>query len=276
MLKRCRPLLGTFVEISADREEAIEAGFAAVEQVHWLMSAHEPDSDVARINRFAHLRAVHVHEWTARVLERALFWSKRSEGAFDVVRAGKAAMEFRRLPQHPEQPRPVASHWTWLEIQGASVRLLKPGCIDLGGIAKGFAIDRAVEALRGEGCERGLVNAGGDIRGFGSEPWPTAIVDPQGRRTLAEIDIKDEALATSAGLPCGRGLSFDHLGGGHQRWASISVLARAACDADALTKVVWCGKEGMAAILTKFGARALALTRAGEVELIAEPAEAFA
>src|SRR2546423_9578278 len=84
MHSRCRPLLGTLVEVTADREDAIEAAFAAVEQVHRLMSAHEQDSDVSRINRFAHLRPVEVHDWTARVIERGLVWAKRSEGAFDV------------------------------------------------------------------------------------------------------------------------------------------------------------------------------------------------
>jgi thiamine biosynthesis lipoprotein len=269
-------LLGTFVEISAGREEAIEAAFAAVEQVHRLMSAHEPESNVSRINRFGHLQPVHVHKWTARAIERALFWSKESKGIFDVVRAGKAAMGSGLLPRHPDQPQPVASHWTWLEIQGASVRLLKPGCIDLGGIAKGFAVDRAVEALKGAGCECGLVNAGGDLRGFGAESWSAAIIDPQTRGPVAEIDLDNEALATSAGLPSGSALSFVHLGGGNRGWTSVSVLARTACDADALTKIIWSGNEGIAALLAKVGARALVFTEAGEVELIAEPAEAFA
>src|SRR5207248_5339725 len=168
----------------------------------------------------------------ARVMERALLWSKRGEGAFDVIRAGKAAIERGLLPRHADQPQPEAAHWTWLEAQGASVRLLKPCCIDLGGIAKGFAVDLAVDALRQAGCERGLINAGGDLRGFGPEPWPVSIVHPLTRRPLVAIDIDDEALATSAGL------SFDHLGG-KGRWISVSVLARTACDADALTKIIW-------------------------------------
>src|SRR5438128_920397 len=235
MPKRCRPILGTFVEVTADCERAIEAAFAAISQVHRLMSAHEPDSDVSRINRVAHLRPIAVHDWTARVIERALFWSRMSEGAFDVVRAGKAALERGLIPRHPDQPQPEATHWTWLEIQGASVRLLKPGCIDLGGIAKGFAVDRAIDALRAAGCVHGLVNAGGDLRGFGPEPWAVTIVEPQSRRPMGKVEIRNEALATSAGLPDKDQLTFDHLGG-KARWVSVSVLARTACDADALTK----------------------------------------
>jgi thiamine biosynthesis lipoprotein len=268
MHSRCRPLLGTFVEVTADREDAIEAAFGAVEQVHRLMSAHEPESDVSRINRFGHLRSVEVHDWTARVIERALSWSKRSEGAFDVVRAGKAAIERARLPRHADQPQPEAAHWTWLEIQGASARLLKPGCIDLGGIAKGFAVDRAVDALREAGCDRGLVNAGGDLRGFGPEPWPVSIVDPLGRRPIAAIEIDNEALATSAGLLNGKDrLSFDHVGGAG-RWISVSVHARNACDADALTKIVWAGAGNVGVLLAESRAKALAIRSDGEIETV--------
>jgi thiamine biosynthesis lipoprotein len=277
MPKRCRPLLGTFVEVTADREDAIEAAFAAISRVHRLMSAHEPDSDVSRINRFGHLRPIRVDDWTARVFERALFWSRRSEGAFDIVRAGKAALERGLIPRHTDQPRPEAAHWTWLEIQGVSVRLLRPGCIDLGGIAKGFAVDRAVEALCEAGCERGLVNAGGDLRGFGAEPWPVILVHPLTRRPMAAIDLDNEALATSAGLPSGDGrLCFDHLGSGETPWVSVSARARTACDADALTKIIWARRPSAAALLADTGVRALAIRAAGEVDSVGELAEAAA
>jgi thiamine biosynthesis lipoprotein len=269
MPSRCRPLLGTFVEVTADCDDAIDAAFAAASQVHRLMSAHESDSDVSRINRFAHIRPVEVHEWTVRVLERALFWSKGSEGAFDVVRAGKTVFEGGLLPRHSDQAQPEASHWTWLEVQGASVRLCKPGYIDLGGIAKGFAVDRAVDALREAGCERGLVNAGGDLRGFGSEPWRATIVHPLSRRPVVVIDLANEALATSAGLPKGDGqLSFDHLGGGNLRWVSISVAARSACDADALTKVLWNSPADGRRVLAAADSKTIAITHDGEIEAL--------
>lgn len=277
MLSRCRPLLGTFVEVTAKREDPIDAAFAAMRQVHRLMSAHEPDSDVSRINRFGHVRPIEVHEWTARVLERALYWSKRSGGAFDVVRAGKMALEHQLIPRHPDQPQPEAAHWTWLDVQGRSVRLLKAGCIDLGGIAKGFAVDRSIDALRDAGCERGLVNAGGDLRGFGPEAWPVTVVEPLTRRPIAAIEIDNEALATSAGLSSGEGrLSFDHLGRGNPHWASVSVLAGTACDADALAKIIWNVGADAAALLRYAGAKALGLTAADQVEAIGEIAEAAA
>ncbi|NUQ19260.1 MAG: FAD:protein FMN transferase [Sphingomonas sp.] len=275
MPKRCRPLLGTFVEITADREEAIESAFDAVDQVHRLMSAHERNSDLSRINRFAHLRSIEVHELTARVLERALYWARESGGAFDPLRAGSAAIRHNLMPCHADQPQPEAAHWTWLELQGCSVRLMKPACIDLGGIAKGFAVDRAIDALRRAGCERGLVNAGGDLRGFGAEAWPVTIVDPLARSSVAALELKDAALATSAGLPdtSGAGLSFDHLGGSNPRWTSVSVVARSGCDADALTKIVWCATTELGSLLAAAGARALAICHDGRVEPVCETAE---
>jgi thiamine biosynthesis lipoprotein len=268
MLKRCRPLLGTFVEITADREDGFDKAFDAVAQVHRLMSVHEPGSDVSRINRFAHLRAVEVDEWTARVLERALYWVRESQGVFDALRAGKAAIQHNLIPRHADQPQPEATDWSWLELQGRWVRLTKPGCIDLGGIAKGFAVDRAVDALLDAGCREGLVNAGGDLRGFGARTWPVTIVDPRTRCAASEVQIADEALATSAGLRGKNTLSFDHLGGASSRWNSVSVLAGNACDADALTKIVWAGGECLGHLIASIGAKALGITDRGVVEPI--------
>lgn len=271
MFRRCRPLLGTFVEVTADREEHIDAAFAAIARVHRLMSAHEPDSDISRINRFAHLDPIRVDPWTAMLIERALFWSRCSEGAFDVVRAGKAAIERGALPRHAGQSLPFASHWTWLEAQGSSVRMLKPGCVDVGGIAKGFAVDRAVDALRQAGCTAGLVNAGGDVRGFGSEPWQIQLVDPRTRNPIGLVELGDCALATSAGLRTSAGLSFDHLDSEELRWISISVHARTACDADALTKIVWKMGDKAAALLEQVEASAFGIGRDSRIELIGEP-----
>jgi thiamine biosynthesis lipoprotein len=262
VLRRCRPLLGTFVEIQADSEAAIEAGYAAIAEAHRLMSAHEPDSDLSRVNCFAHLGPVQLHPWTALVLERALFWAKESEGAFDPVRAGKAAIESGYLPRHPGQPEPAAAHWSWLELQGRSVRLLKPGCIDLGGIAKGFAVDRAIEALRRAGSERGLVNAGGDMAAFGAQPWRVAIADPVTSSPRIEIALANEALATSAMLDGG----WAHLPGADRRWLSASVRTRSAMDADALTKVLLSGSARAHCCLDLAPATGLRIACDGSIE----------
>lgn len=267
MHRRCRPLLGTYVEIVADAFEPISAGFAAISQVHRLMSAHEPESDLSRINRFAHSERVEVHAWTALVLEQALYWSKTSRGVFDVVRAGKSAVESGLLPRHADQPAPKASHWVWLEIQGTSVRLLKPGCIDLGGIAKGFAVDQAVAAMRRAGASRGLVNAGGDLFGFGPKPWSVAVADPLTRRMVVELAVRNEAVATSA-IIAGSGAHLPRGG----RWTSVTVRAPDACDADALTKIVWAAPSNLRELLAKAGASAFGVRADGQIDDITRQA----
>lgn len=263
MPRRCRPLLGTFVEITADAAGAIDAGFAAVERVHALMSAHDPQSDVGRINRLAHLAPVEVDEWTALVLERALAWSSRSAGAFDVVRAGKRAIERKLLPRHCGQPVPEASDWTQLKVRARSVRLLRPGCVDLGGIAKGFAVDVAAAAMRRAGAAQGLVNAGGDLLAFGPNPWRVTVAHPQTRAPLVEIELRQSALATSALLADGSGA---HLPSGSD-WIAATVRAPTACAADALTKIVWAG--GDMGVLDEAGASAFGIRPNGLVEDIA-------
>src|SRR5262249_39413688 len=185
-IRRARPLLGTFVEISVadasacDAEAAVEEAFAAVAKVHRLMSFHEPGSDVARLNREAGTRAVTVDPWTCAVLETALDLTRRSGGAFDVAVA-PVLQELGRLPRRGPRSAPRSSGGEAFELSaGRRVRFRDRGVrIDLGGIAKGFAVDRAVDTLRARGVRCGLVNAGGDLAAFGPQPQTVHVRDPR-------------------------------------------------------------------------------------------------
>src|SRR5712691_2096227 len=122
--RRARPLLGTFVEITAagasrsDLHAAIEGAFQAVADVHRLMSPHEPESDVSRLNREASARAVSVHPWTYDVLRLAVELHEASGGVFDVT-----------VPTHEMGRRAVEL------LAGHRVRLgLREARIDVGGI----------------------------------------------------------------------------------------------------------------------------------------------
>jgi len=274
MVVRCRPLLGTFVEIEADMPEAIDLAFAAVEHVHGLMSAHLADSELSQINRFAHLRPVPVSAWTQSVLARALHWSRLSGGSFDCVRAGAAALTSGRLPRHKDQPLPSARDWQAIHIADQTVRLDEPACLDLGGIAKGFAVDMAIEAMLAASVSRGLVNAGGDLRGFGPDTWPVSVVDPRTRQPVVKVQVAEAALATSAGLPAASGrLSFDHLPDSGDRWISVTVQAPTAMDADALTKIVSAGGDVLV-LLHSVSAKAFAIRADGQVEPVGALARA--
>lgn len=272
-MRRCRPLLGTFVEIDCDSSEAVAAGFAAIEHIHALMSAHAATSELSSVNRFAQLGPVAISGDTAAVVRRALHWSRVSNGEFDVVRAGTRALANGDLPRHDGQPLPdPQADWTAIHLGVGAVSLTANACLDLGGIAKGFAVDAAVAAMRARGAEAGLVNAGGDMRAFGQRTWRVTVAEPSTRRGLFELDLADQALATSAGLPGSHGLSFAHLGGRRDQWTSVSVFAPSACDADALTKIVWGLGRRSAGLLAAAGSCGFAIGAGGSLEPIGDKA----
>src|SRR5262249_49157305 len=131
--------------------------------------------------------------------------------------------------------------------------------IDLGGIAKGFAVDRAVETLRALGVPRGLVNAGGDVAAFGAESFSVHIRDPrQAGRIIAEVDLYNEAIASS-------GAAFDRppeiVDPSTRRLArtiaGATVRASRCVLADALTKLVVLAGRSADALLARYGASAL-------------------
>ncbi|HLK83809.1 MAG TPA: FAD:protein FMN transferase [Xanthobacteraceae bacterium] len=159
------------------------------------------------------------------------------------------------------------------------VRFADPSVkIDLGGIAKGFAVDRAVEALRRHGIAEGLVNAGGDLRGFGSPSHAVDIRDPrEPSHPLCRVALRNAALASSAGL-------FDPVRS-HRASASAvidpatatparSIIGATVCAgscviADALTKVVMNAGEAAAPLLEHYGADALFVSASGVVHMTA-------
>lgn len=283
-IRRARPLLGTFVEIAAadaarpDMESAIEAAFAAVAQVHRLMSFHDPNSDVSRVNRDAGMRTVAVHPWTYHVIETALVLHHGSSGAFDIAVA-LVLQNLGVLPRNGNDVQSIsAGASTAIELlPGHCVRFRKhDAAIDLGGIAKGFAVDRAVAVLRGCGVARGLVNAGGDLAAFGRLPETVHIRDPRDpSRLLCHVEIANAALASS-GRPFDPLRSSDIQGSAVidpltqepvRDIAGASVLAPSCMIADALAKVVMIAGENAADLLARHKASALLVLKSGEIRV---------
>jgi len=207
-LRRARPLLGTFVEIDLadvderDAEDAVEAAFAAVAEVHRLMSFHDADSDVSRLNRTASSAAVPVHPWTYEVMEMAVEINHRSAGAFDVG----VAPTLQQLGQLPSDEEASSTSMTGIPMSEAielladnHIRFTHPSVrIDLGGIAKGFAVDRAIDALRGHGVRSAIVNAGGDLAAFGPEARTIHVRDPRSPdKLMCQVEVSNQALASS-------------------------------------------------------------------------------
>jgi len=282
--RRARPLLGTFVEISAggaarsDLDAAIEVAVYAVADVHRLMSFHEPDSDVSRLNCDAATRPVHVHPWTFEVLAMARELHEASAGMFDIAIA-PVLQHMGLLPRlesgRQSIPMRACTAKTVELLSGRRIRFRDPDVrIDLGGIAKGFAVDRAIEVLRVHGTPRGLVNAGGDLAAFGPDAYTVRIRDPRSPgRLLFRVEVKNEALASSGGC-------FDPFQSSHVMTSAVidpnirrsarvaygaTVRAPSCMVADALTKVVMAAGESAADLLVQYGARAIFMSTDGNL-----------
>lgn len=264
-LRRCRPLLGTFVEIEAECADAIEAAFEAVARIHRLMSAHEADSELSRLNRSAATGAVRLSRDMRIVLDRALFWARHSDGLFDPVAAGRAAVARGDIPLHGGQPAPdPAADYHALILDENMARLDRPACVDLGGIAKGHAVDAAIAALREAGMTDGLVNAGGDLLAFG-RPRRVDVPDPANGTARLTFTLCDRALATSAAQRGDADMSFAHLPHRCRDYISVTVEAARAIDADALTKIAFARHPRLPHLLAMADARAVAITTSGNV-----------
>jgi FAD:protein FMN transferase len=232
--------MGTWVAIEATAESptvvatAIEAAFAAVAEVERRMHPTRAGSDLARINGAMLGVRTPIHASTAEVLSLAQHLNELTEGVFDPclpLRSGRLAdLELGRSPCE-------AQCWAIAHA---------PLALDLGGIAKGFAIDCAVEALREAGCAAGSVNAGGDLRLFGARP--ETILLRRADHSYRPHVLENAALAVSdldepRRPPEHRGYYVRGVDGDRRDAAGAiprhaAVLAADAMRADALTKCV--------------------------------------
>jgi len=259
-VQRARPVLGTLVQMrveglgEAAALRAIEVAFAEVTAVHRCMSFHEPLSDLSRLHRAPAGTSVPVDARTRDVLVCAREVAAASAGVFDpTIAASQVARGWLPQPRSAFTPDPCAN-WRDIELHDdARVRLRRPLWIDLGGIAKGYAVDRAVEILLEAGAPQGCVNAGGDLRVFGPRAERIHLRTAAGY--LPTLELADAAVAgsNSAGHVHGRTRAAARAG------ASVGVVAPSCMLADALTKVVLAaGAAGSAAVLARFGAQACA------------------
>jgi len=215
-IRRSQPKLGTFVTITAfglDRAAllaAMDAAFAEFDRVDELMSIHRADSELSALNRAAGQGEVAVSEDLFQVLQAAQSIHQRSGGAFDVTIRPVADLwgfiwKVHRLPTEAELRSALAKvgfEKVILNPQTLGVRITEPGVsIDLGGIAKGYAVDRAVERLKSMGVSSAMVKAGGDLRVLGLPPgedhWQVQLEDPDKRGRRMALRMKSGALSTS-------------------------------------------------------------------------------
>ena len=277
---RCRPMLGTYVEIritdqssGANAESALEtafdAAFDAIAQCEKLMSFHDRRSELSRINRAAPGELIDVHPWTAQVLSQAIQLFELTDGVFDAG-VGAQLVGWGMLPPPSAVYAGRNASLSDIECLPGQVRVLRRTCLDLGGIAKGFAVDRATDALHEQGVKHALINAGGDLRVLGDESHPIHVRNPQKPSMLIHLgELADGALATSAPYfsrqPSGQpGTEVCALIDAHSREPvldvrSYTVIAPECWIADALTKVLVAGVSLEAACFSRYRAQAMIL-----------------
>ena len=225
LYRRTIPVMGTLAEVGVvddDAERAEAAIQAALAELRWVdrtMSRFSRTSDVGRVNAAAVGVRTPVHAETARVVAEGLKWAAASDDRFDPGLARALALwdvDHRHSPPASDAVAAFAGQGLYRELEveearDGDARRDRPGYIvrrhpevgvDLGGIAKGHAVDRAVASLRRHGVRDGMVNAGGDLYALGTSPegeaWRVGIRSPSDpTRLLGQLDVSDRAVATS-------------------------------------------------------------------------------
>jgi len=218
LVRRSVPVMGTLAElVVVHRDEgyahrALDAAVAELVRVDRLMSRFKSDSDVGRVNRLASRDGVAVSPETADVVRAALAWAAATDGAFDPSLARVTELwdvAHRHEPPREQVVRRLAHRRLYRAVDvdnrggRPAVRLADHDAqLDLGGIAKGYGVDRAVEALRDWGITQAIVNVGGDLAALGrsedGDPWRVGIRAPEDPSRLAtHVDLEDAAIATS-------------------------------------------------------------------------------
>jgi len=241
---------------------AVAESLEEVERIDRLMSHYRPASPLSRLNREAADGPVAVEPELFDFIATCLRWSRESDGAFDVtvgplMKAWGFFQDEGRVPDAPTLAAARAAvgyRHVRLDESARTVRFDRPGVeLDLGGIGKGYAVDRVVALLRRRGVSSALVNLGGSsVYGFGVPPgrraWSVAVQDPTdpGKAALT-VDLRDRALSVAGGTTRffeRDGVRYSHImdprtGGPVQGVLGVAVLTETATDGDALDDVLF-------------------------------------
>ena len=299
-----RMVMGTFarvVVIAKDSDAAkkcIESAFTQINKVDDLMSDYKSDSEISNVNRDGFEKAVQLSLSTCKVLQRSIEFSELTDGAFDIT-VGPLVELFRKaknkqvLPNQDEIAEArskVGFEKLKLDGQDRTVRFAVEGMqLDLGGIAKGYAVDKAVETMQTHGAIGGMVDLGGDIRCFGApfkgrEHWviglqnPNRVKDSAGSEVLLKLKITNGAIATSGDYQqfiMIEGKRRSHIidrktGTSTEGLSSVTIIANNATNADALaTAVSVMGSEKGLELIEKIpGTEAILITSQPEFKLM--------
>lgn len=260
--RRIRYLMGSFFEITVygEREvcsKGVIAVFAEIARVERLLSVYRSQSDLTRVNEYQKQGTLSIDPELFAVLTRAMAYAEKSDGAFDPTASplirlwGFGPGEERTVPPEKDEIDFLLDRVGFRNVRLASgkITLLKAAIqINLGGIGKGYAIDRAVEKLREEGITRAMISCGSTIYALGSPPgeegWKIDLQHPRREEErIGTVTLRDQALSTSGDYEkyfVFEGRRFSHLidprtGHPAEGTACVSVMAPSAMEADALS-----------------------------------------
>ena len=256
--------MGTAIRVelwSVDRAVAESAMRAVMEVMHHVdetMSPYKPESELSRINREAASCPVGVSQEMFDLLSRSLDFSRLSEGAFDITFASAGHLyDYRQAIRPNEQELVQACQCIGyknllLDRTTRTVRFARPGVrIDLGGFAKGYAVDQGAALLKSRGIHNAIVTAGGDSHILGDRrgrPWTIGVRDPRRPGELvAVLPLKDVAVSTSGDYERyfeEQGVRFHHLldprtGKSPSAVHSVTIVAPDGLTSEALSKTVF-------------------------------------
>ncbi len=231
--------------------DALRAGEDALRRVEAMMSVHLTSSELSVFNSAPVGEFVKLSPELMTVLAAARQLAADSDGAFDatvrpLIELWKLAGRTKQLPTDEQVAAAMARcGWEHIELrEDGAVRVSGDVSVDLGGIAKGYGIDRAVEAMQRAGCEAGVVEVGGDARFFGRKPdgapWTFRVRDPFGPGVLDTYEMEAGAVCTSGDYERGStigGKLYSHIidprtGRPAEAAPSVTVLAATAMIAD--------------------------------------------
>jgi thiamine biosynthesis lipoprotein len=273
-------------EDPARGEEAIKSVFDDMKRIDRLMSTWKEDTEISRVNREGGKHPVKISQELFRLLQVSVEYSELTHGAFDITYASVGYLYDFKKGVHPDQKAIAAAlpgiNWRHmvLDAKKTTVYFTRPGMrIDLGGIAKGYSVDRGIEILQKQGITRAMVNAGGDTRIIGDrfgKPWVVGVRDPDHEgKVFLRLPLTDTAFSTSGDYERyfdEDGKRFHHIidpktGDSARKVRSVTIISGTATRTDALTKSVFImgAEDGIEFINTLPDVDAVAVSPDGKV-----------
>jgi thiamine biosynthesis lipoprotein len=263
-MSRVEAIMGTEVRVELWSEDApagrnaMAAVMAEMRRVDEQMSPYKETSELSRINREAAHKPVSISQEMLDILSRSIEFSRLSDGAFDVTFSSVGYLYDYRKHVHPSdaqiaQALPGINYrHLLLDATARTIKFARPGVrVDLGGIAKGWAVDNCIALLKARGITNAIVTAGGDSRLLGDRrgrPWHIGVRDPRNRQGMsAVLPLENVAISTSGDYERffeEGGVRYHHIinpktGKSATGVRSVTVIAPDATTTEGLTKSVF-------------------------------------